>query len=403
MSDSFAILFYLRGGRLDKAGRCSLFVRITVDKQRSEISLKRKVHPDQWDSRFGKMKGTKPSTKEFNRFLEDIRTRLFQIQGGYMREGRYYTAAIIRNEFLGKDKKQRTLLKLYDEHNGEIEVLVGKEYSLGAYQRHLRTRKHLMRFIQKEYQRADFPLHEIDLRFIKRFEHYLKVLNIGGRNTVTKYIVNFKKIVRIAHAHDWISRDPFFHWKASWEAVEREALAERELEVLMQKQFDIERLNQVRDIFLFCCFTGLSYSDVKKLSADHIVWNIKGNPIIKTQRTKTNTKCTVPLLPPAQSILSKYEDFQENHPKKLLLPVISNQKLNAYLKEIADVSGINKRLTFHLSRHTFATTVTLANGVPIESVSRMLGHQSLRTTQIYAKVLDKKLVEDMEVLRGKFG
>ena len=402
MSNFFSILIYPKSNRPDKNGECIIYVRVTVDGRRAEFSLQRKVHPNSWNNASSRVKGSKPQVRELNRFLDEVHSRLLKIQGEFVRQGKYYTAQMLRNDFLGKDKNQRTLLKLYKEHNEEVSELVGREYSLGGYQRHVRTRRHLKAFIFKEYQLEDIPLLEVDLQFIKRFEHYLKISKIGARNTVTKYIVNFKKIMRIAYAHDWITRDPFFHWKAVWEPVEREALTERELKKLIKEDFEIERLNLVKDIFLFCCFTGLSYADVKKLSSDHIVVNMKGKPIIKTHRSKTNTRSTVPLLPAAESILQKYQDFQESNSTGLLLPVISNQKLNAYLKEIAHVCKIKKKLTFHLARHTFATTVTLANGVPIESVSRMLGHQSLRTTQIYAKVIDKKLQENMEAIKDVY-
>ena len=208
--------------------------------------------------------------------------------------------------------------------------------------------------------------------------------------------------MRIAFANNWIKKDPFYHWKAVWKPVEREALNEHELRQLIDSKLGGDRLNQVKDIFIFCCFTGLSYSDVKKLSSNHIVFGMNGQKWIKTKRTKTKTKSSIPVLPMAEDILEKYASFCEQSKRALLLPVISNQKMNDYLKEIAGILKINKNLTFHLARHTFATTVTLANGVPIESVSRMLGHRSLRTTQIYAKVIDKKLQEDMEVLKGKF-
>lgn len=402
MSNFFSLLIYPKTNRPDKNGQCMIYARVTVDGQRAEFSLQRKVHPSCWNNGSSRVKGSKPQVKELNRFLDEVQSRLLKIQGEYVREGKYYTANMLRNGFLGADKNQKTLLTLYKEHNEEISELVGREYSLGGYQRHVRTRKHLGAFILKEYHINDIPLGEVDLHFIKRFELYLKVSKIGARNTVTKYVVNFKKIIRIAYAHDWISRDPFHHWKAVWEPVEREALTESELNKLIKQDFEIERLNLVKDLFLFCCFTGLSYADVKKLSSDRIVVNMKGRPIIKTHRSKTNTHSIVPLLPSAESILRKYHSFHESNYGGLLLPVISNQKLNAYLKEIAHVCKIKKKLTFHLARHTFATTVTLSNGVPIESVSRMLGHRSLRTTQIYAKVVDKKLQLDMDVIRGKF-
>ncbi len=402
MSNYFSILIFPKTNRPDKDGNCTLYCRVTVDGRRAAFSLQRKVHPNDWNGTSNRVKGSKPSVKQLNRFLDEVRARLLKIQGEYVRKGTYYTVEMLRNAFLGLDKQQHTVLKLYEEHNQEIAVMVGQEYSSGAYLRHVRTRKRLVAFIKKEYRMEDMPLREVDLKFIKRFEHYLKTLNIGNRNTITKYVVNFKKIMRIAYAHDWITKDPFFHWKAEWQVVEREALNERELNRLIEKEFPIERLEHVKNLFLFSCFTGLSYSDVKELTANDIVKNMNGEQIIKIKRAKTSVMSCVPLLPPAKSILKKYRTFKKTNERQLVLPVISNQKMNAYLKEIADICKIRKKLTFHLARHTFATTVTLANGVPIESVSRMLGHRSLRTTQIYAKVLDKKLVEDMIQVKDKF-
>lgn len=256
--------------------------------------------------------------------------------------------------------------------------------------------------INEEYNYDDIYVKEVDLKFINRFEHYLKTnLKSCGQNTVTKYVTNLKKIIRICYANDWISKDPFYHWKAKWKKVEREILSERELQILMETELPSQRLEQVRDIFIFCCFTGLSYIDVEKLSDNHIVLSIRGEKWIKINRSKTDTKSSVPLLPAAEKILKKYSSASHNI-QNGLLPVISNQKLNSYLKEIAVICKIDKKLTFHLSRHTFATTVTLANGVPIESVSKMLGHSSLKTTQIYAKVIDKKLMEDMRLVASKY-
>jgi site-specific recombinase XerD len=208
--------------------------------------------------------------------------------------------------------------------------------------------------------------------------------------------------MRIAFANNWVGKDPFYHWKARWKKVERDVLTDKELRRLLKKRFPVKRLEQVRDIFAFCCFTGLAYVDVKKLSRDHIVKGMDGGQWIKINRSKTASRSNIPLLPAAEAILAKYSFWQEKNDEGLLLPVISNQKTNAFLKEIAILSKIQKNLTFHLARHTFATTVTLANGIPIESVSKMLGHQSLKTTQIYAKVIDKKLRQDMKLIEGKF-
>ncbi len=402
MNTSFATIFYLRKSRKNQNGEAPIFLRITVDGQRAETSLRRKANIEQWSPQAGRVLGIKPLQKNLNRYLDEIQAKLYKIESQFVTEGTPYTAKMILNAFLGRDKKQKMVLELYQEHNDEIAELVGKEFSYGAFQRHIRTQRHLTAFIKKEYHCNDLPLKRIDLRFIKRFEHYLKTKNIGGQNTITKYVVNFKKIIRIAYAHDWIQKDPFYHWKAVWKPVEREALTERELQILMNKAFDLKRLNQVKDIFLFSCFTGLSFSDVQKLSDKDIVLGIKGDRWIKIYRTKTEVKSSVPLLPAAETILKKYEAIKISKNTPLLLPVISNVKTNAYLKEIGDLCRIKKKLTFHLARHTFATTVTLANGVPIESVSRMLGHRSLKTTQIYAKVVDRKLRDDMQKIRYKY-
>ena len=376
MSESFSVRFSARKSRSNYDPDLSIYVRITVNGKRAEISLQRKISKVSWNPISGRANGTRASIRALNRYLDDVQAKLLDIQGKYVLKARPYSAKIIKNEFLGQSKKVPTLLKLYDSHNKEIEILVGSEYSHGGYLRHTRTRRHLASFIASEYKRDDIPLVDIDLRFIHRFEHYLRVLKIGRQNTVTKYITNLKKIVRIAYAHGFIDRDPFLNWKAKWKPVTREALTEHDLKTLIQKKFAMPRLNYVKDIFLFCCFTGLAYSDVKRLSEDHLVIGVNGQRWIKTNRSKTNTRTSVPILPMAEEILEKYQDHPKLAGTNILLPVLSNQKLNAYLKEIADLCGIAKHLTFHLSRHTFATTVTLANGVPIESVSRMLGHQS---------------------------
>ena len=402
MQNSFAISFYLRKIRLNLDGKAPIYLRITVRSKRAEFSVQRKVKPALWNSAAGKVMGADPSASEINTHLDEIRHKLYRIHSKLLAKGKPFDATIIRDKFLGGGKREKTLLVLYEEHNSQIKQLVGKEYSLGRYYQHKRTKNHLSSFISSEYQKEDITLKKVDLEFINRFEHYLLTNNAGGRNTITKYLTNFKKIMRIAFANNWIKKDPFYHWKAVWKPVEREALNENELRQLIDSKLSGDRLNQVKDIFIFCCFTGLSYSDVKKLSSNHIVFGMNGQKWIKTKRTKTKTKSSIPVLPMAENILEKYANFHEQSKSALLLPVISNQKMNDYLKEIAVILKINKNLTFHLARHTFATTVTLANGVPIESVSRMLGHRSLRTTQIYAKVIDKKLQEDMAVLKGKF-
>jgi integrase len=399
---SFSVLSYLRNGKLDKLGKAPIYLRITVNGLRAEFSIKRKIRPEKWCSIKGRVKGSNSKTKALNHYIDELESKAFDIHSKFVIKKRPFNADLIKSKLLNKEETHKTLLSIYDEHNTQIEQLVGLDYSYGAYRRHIRTRNHLAAFIKKEFKLEDLFIVEVDLNFINRFHHFLKTKKIGNQNTTTKYVVNFKKIMRIAFANNWVKKDPFYHWKANWKKVERDVLTEAELRSIIEKELPLKRLDQVRDIFVFCCFTGLAYVDVRRLSKNHIVFGMDGNRWIKINRSKTNSRSIIPLLPATQKILSKYVNHTQNSMNGLLLPVISNQKTNVFLKEIATLCNIEKNLTFHLARHTFATTVTLANGIPIESVSKMLGHQSLKTTQIYAKVIDKKLSEDMNILRGKY-
>ncbi|MGB5820359.1 MAG: site-specific integrase [Saonia sp.] len=309
---------------------------------------------------------------------------------------------MIKNKLLNKEQTHKTLLAIYDEYNVQIEQLLGIDYSYGAYRRHIRTRNHLVTFIKKEYRLEDIFVKEVDLKFIDRFHHYLKTKKIGSQNTITKYVVNFKKIMRIAFANNWVNKDPFYHWKAQWKKVDRDVLTEAELRTMMVKELPMKRLEQVRDMFVFCCFTGLAYVDVQKLSQNHIVLGTDGGTLDQNKslqdrfpKYRSPTPCCRRNI---GTVFGSSYYFAERS-----ATASHQQSKNQCLFEgnYPDLQ-IEKNLTFHLARHTFATTVTLANGIPIESVSKMLGHQSLRTTQIYAKVIDKKLSEDMNTLRGKF-
>ena len=401
-TNSFSVLCYIRKSRINQLGEVPIFLRVTVNSKRAEFSLKRKVKLEKWCSIKSRAKGSNAKIKALNHYLDELEAKAYNIHSKLVVKKKPFTAETIKNKIIGSETVNKTLLEIYDEHNIQIEQLLGMEYSYGAYRRHIRTRNHLKDFVEKEYKLKDLFIRDVDLKFINRFHHFLKTQKIGNQNTITKYVVNFKKIMRIAAANNWVNKDPFYHWKAKWKKVERDILTELELRSLIEQEFDIPRLEQIRDIFVFSCFTGLAYVDVKKLSSNHIVLGLDGKRWIKIKRSKTDSRSVVPLLPTSEAILSKYKDHPLTKEHDLLLPVISNQKTNAFLKEIATICKIQKNLTFHLARHTFATTVTLANGVPIESVSKMLGHQSLKTTQIYTKVIDKKLMEDMEVVKAKF-
>ncbi|XMO85923.1 site-specific integrase [Algibacter sp. AS12] len=401
MQTTFSVLFYPRGNDIDKNNNVPIYLRITVNGKRSEFSIKRKVLLTKWNSEAGKVRGTTADVRELNRYMDAIKVKVYKIQETLSENKQLISSEIIKNIYLGKNIKHKMLLEIFQDHNDKIARLVGKEFASGTIERYKTAKKHVSDYINLEYNLNDIPVKEVNHKFISGFEYYLKTKRKCAHNTAIKYVTNFKKIIRIAFANDWISKDPFLHWKGKLKIVDREFLTKDELQSITEKELHTERLDYVKDIFIFCCFTGLAYADVKKLSDNDIVIGIDGDKWIKIKRAKTDTRSNIPLLPTAIAILKKYRKYPNLLKNDKLLPVLSNQKMNAYLREIADLCGISKNLTFHLARHTFATTVTLTNGVPIESVSKMLGHKSLRTTQHYAKILDRKVSDDMKALRDK--
>lgn len=402
MSKTFGLLFYLKKSKASASGTLPIYLRITIDGKRTEISTKRTIEIKKWSVEANKAIGRTEDIRELNAYLDSLVSKVYQCQRDLIQDNKEVTTETLKNKFLGIEEKQVTLINLFKDHNKQVERLIGNGYSTGTLERYKTVCKHLQEFMKHTYNVSDYRLNKINHKFITDFEFYLKSERECAHNSTIKYIKNFKKIVRIAIANDWIVKDPFLNYKVQLKEVKREFLSEEEMQTMLEKDLHTHRLELVRDIFIFCCYTGLAYSDVKKLSKDSIVIGIDGEKWIKTNRTKTGTRSSIPLLPPALKILKKYENSPLSVSKGVLLPVLSNQKSNAYLKEIADLCGIKKNLTTHLARHTFATTVTLSNGVGIESVSKMLGHTSIKTTQHYAKILDSKVSDDMAILKQKF-
>ena len=402
MNKTFGLLFYLKKGKANTNGQLPIYLRITIDGKRTEISTKRTIEIEKWCVKANKAIGRTEDIRELNAYLDSLISRVYQSQRDLIQNNKEVTIETLKNKFLGVEEKQITLMNLFKEHNKRVEKLIGKGYSAGTLERYKTVFKHLQEFMKQNYNVSDIYFNRINHKFITDFEFYLKSERNCAHNSAIKYIKNFKKIVRIAIASDLITKDPFLNYKVQLKVVKREFLSEEEIQTMMEKDLHTHRLGIVRDIFVFCCYTGLAYSDVKKLSKDSLVIGIDGEKWIKTNRTKTDTRSNIPLLPPALKIIKKYENYPLSVNKGVLLPVLSNQKSNAYLKEVADLCGIKKNLTTHLARHTFATTVTLSNGVGIESVSKMLGHTSIKTTQHYAKILDRKVSYDMAILKQKF-
>jgi len=395
------ILFYPKKSETNTEGMVMLYARITINGKRAEYSLGRRVDEQRWDSRGTKLRGTSMEVSNLNRFLDNVKNRLFEVYDTLLKDKLDVSPAIIKNIYLGKAGKEFMVLEIFKEQNDEVESLLGKGFTKGTLQRYKAAYKHVLDYILHKYQRKDIPVRSVDHKFITGLEFYLKSVKSLEHNTAIKYIVNFKKIIRIAYANEWITKDPFFHWKASWKTKEKQYLTQAELDTLKNKKSFLPRLELVRDIFVFCCYTGLAYSDVKLLQFENIVIGINGDRWIKMARKKTKAMSSIPLLPTAERIIEKYSQHPNVVNGNGVLPVLTNQKSNAYLKEIADVCGIHKNLTTHLARHTFATTVTLSKGVSIATVSKMLGHRSLKTTQIYAKVLDSKIADEMNMLKVK--
>jgi len=311
------------------------------------------------------------------------------------------TAENIRNRFTGKGEKQRTLVSVFADHNEKMASLVGQEFEKSTLTQYKTCLMHVQDYLKLQYNLQDVPVAKITFEFLTGFEYYLRSIRKCANNSAIKYVKNLRKIVRICLGNGWLAIDPYINYKPKTKKTNRVVLSQEELVRLIQKEFTIERLHLVRDIFVFSCYTGLAYADARKLKHSEVTLGIDGNRWVHTARKKTDTISRVSVLPVALTILEKYADHPQCVSKGLVLPVMSNQKMNAYLKEITDLCGIHKPLTFHIARHTFATTVTLSNGVPIESVSKMIGHTSIKTTQLYAQVLDHKISEDMQMLRKK--
>jgi site-specific recombinase XerD len=402
MKTKVSILFYAKKAKAAVNGLIPIYTRITINGKRIELSTNRFVEMSKWSTEAGKMKGTSEEARSINNHLDLLKSQIRDAEMELIHRKIAITTETIKSKLLGIDERARMLVPIFQEHNNKIKELVGKEYAPGTLERYNTSLKHTIEFMHWKYNVSDIDITKIDHAFITDYEFWLRSVRNCANNTAIKYIKNFNKIIKICLANHWIDKNPFANYKSKVKEVERVYLTEDEIQSIMEKEFKTERLSLVRDIFLFSCFTGLAYIDVKNLTKSHISFGIDGEKWIFTHRQKTESASKIPILPVTQMIIDKYEKHPQCNNEDKLLPILSNQKMNAYLKELADICNIEKELTFHIARHTFATTVTLTNGVPIESVSKMLGHKNLRTTQHYAKVLDRKVSEDMKILKGKF-
>lgn len=391
-------MFYIRRDKTNKKGEAPVFMRLTINGERADASIKRFIEPHAWNSAKGKANEKSRGGKDLNLYLDAISANILRIQRDLELDKKEVSAQIILNRYLGKEQSDRhTLMEVFRAHNEKCRALSGISLAPGTVIRYETSLRLTEAFLRTTYKKEDCYLDEITHQFVEDYDFYLRTVRRCCHNTTTKYLLNFKKIIRIALAKGWMKKDPFAQVHFHFEPVEREFLEKQELKVLLNKEITITRLAQVRDIFCFCCLTGLAFMDVQQLKPEHLVEDIHGKIWIRKARQKTKNMCNIPLLDEAQKIINRYRDHPYCQTHGVLLPVCSNQKMNSYLKELADICGIRKNLSTHCARHTFAT-LTLASGATIDNVAKMLGHANVNMTRRYAKVLDSSIMRDMEIV-----
>ena len=400
--DSFRVLFFLKKTRLLKNGEASVCMRITVNGTRVENNIRKSIDPVLWRPAKETARGKSCRACDLNTYIEEARIRLYQIFCELEQQNRPATAHLLQELFFGQEKPEevRTLLGTMQEHNDQCRALVGTDYALITVRRYENCRRYLAELIRQRYGKEDLPLAEVNGELVRAFAFYLKTEKGCQQNTVIRYMKCLKKITNLARANDWMAKDPFLGIRFHEKEVVREFLTMDELQTIYRKEFPLERLTLVRDVFIFAAFTGLAFIDVQQLAPEHIVRDNNGNLWIRKPRQKTKNMCNIPLLDIPQEILRKYADHPTCRKKGVLLPVPCNQKMNSYLKEIADICMIRKNLTTHTARHSYATSVCLANGVSLENVAKMLGHSNIKMTQHYARVLDSSILRDMNQVQA---
>lgn len=360
---TFRISFYVRRTRPNKHGEVPVCVRITVNGQRADTTIRKSILPDQWDAIRGQASPRTTLGKAINLYIDTVRARIIRIHRDLEMDEQPFTAQQVLDLYLGRKTSNRhTLFELFREHNDKCHQLVGIDLAAATAERYDTCLKHTLAFIRHTYRRDDIELERVDRRFIEDFGFFLKTSCGCSHNTTMKYLGNFKKIIRLALSRKWMEEDPFAGMRFKMQPVRREMPEKAEIDRILHKEITIPRLAQTRDIFIFCCFTGLAFSDIKELAPEHLATDVQGRRWIRKPRKKTGNMCNIPLLKIPEQILERYRTDPECVAHNVLLPVTSNQKMNAYLKELSDICGIRKQLTTHCARHFFAT-YTLTHGV----------------------------------------
>jgi len=387
------ILFLLETTKINKKGLCPLKCRITFLQRRKQFATGLFINPDHWNSK--KQIAIIPNDENYlNNQLSLMKQKVNQAFLFLQVNSKSFDAGDVYLQFKGENTKEnKTLLEVFTLHNNRMERLIGKEYTKSTFHKFKEAKMHVGNFLKSSYKKSDILLEAIKSNFLNDFDFYLKTEKNHQQITINKSIQRVQKIIKLAVAEGFLKKDPFMLFRPKRVELKVIFLTDEELKTLENYTFSQLRLQQVQDMFIFCCYTGLAYQEMSALTAQHIKIGFDGNLWIEMYRQKTNSKMAVPLLPIAEELLRQYNNE---------LPVISNQKFNSYLKEIALVVGINKRVTHHTARKTFATTVLLYNNVPMEVVSELLGHSNMNITQAhYGKIVQKKVSDEMKNLHLK--
>lgn len=395
MRSTFKVLFYLKRNAPKKNGLIPVMCRITVNGKISQFSCKLDVEEKTWNIELGRVSGRSTVAQETNRMLDKIRVGINKAYQDICDKDNYVTAEKVRNVFLGMGMNHETLLAVFRQHNEDYEKQVGKIKSLRSYWKYCIVYKHLEEFIKQRYKVSDIALKELAPAFITDFELFLRTEKNHCNNTVWSYMMPFRSIIFMAINNGWLQRDPFYAYSITKEETKRGFLSKEEINLLIKGSFKKPSYTLIRDLFIFCTFTGFSWTDMANLTKENLQTSFDGHLWIKTNRQKTGTESNIRLLDVAKHIIEKYDGITDDDK---LLPVPCYVNCKNSIKVIAKKCGIEKNVTWHMSRHTYATTVCLSNDVPIETLSKMLGHRSIRTTQIYAKITAEKVSRDMEKL-----
>ncbi|NHM06558.1 site-specific integrase [Flavobacterium sp. CYK-4] len=396
--DKITILFVVSANKTNKKGLCPLNCRITINKERKQFTTGLFVNPQYWESKLQKVNLKDANQKFLNTQIQQIKNKINNIALVFQLEGGECTVENIYNKYVGKEiKKKEHLHSYYQQYLVRIKKLIGTGIKLSTYTKFVYVGNHIAAFIKWKFKKSDYPLEELSLQFLDDFEYYLRTEKKQEQITINKTIQRLRTPIKQAISEGYLKRDPFVFYKSKTVRKEVVFLTTEELQKLEQIIFKQSRLGVIQDLFIFCCYTGLAYNEMVNLEKKNIQTGFDGMNWIQMTREKTERQISVPILPKAEEIIQKYSSDNNR-----IFPTISNQKFNSYLKEIADLAGIEKRLTHHIARKTFASTILLFNDVPMEIVSELLGHSNMIVTQeSYGKVVQKKVSEVMAMLSKK--